>query len=350
MSSDRAAICGYWSLIRVGMTFMVGIMAIVVGIDEAGYGPILGPLVVSASVFEAPDACLTRSMWDLLRRSVCKKLAGSSGRIAINDSKKLHTKRGDNDALQRGVLAGVAAVGAGALPETVGPLLAALDCGGTEGEARFYPWYRGAVADWPLRYDRDDILTSSQALVQDMAGQEMGLLGLWCRPMLAGRFNLMVEGAKNKATVLFAQVSGLIHQAFERYGAQERNLQILVDRLGGRSHYRSQLQRLYPEMAMKILKEEGMVSSYQLRGGGRQMKIHFLAKGDDRHLPVALASMVSKTVRELFMEMLNAYFSGLCPEVAGTAGYYQDGRRFLAEIGAVLDPGLMPKELLVRQR
>ena len=72
--------------------------------------------------------------------------------------------------------------------------------------------------------------------------------------------------------------------------------------------------------------------------GGRQTK--------ELHLPVALASMVCKYVRELMMGLLNAFWQERVEGLAATAGYYTDGRRFFGEIGQAMaelgvDEGLM---------
>ena len=50
-------------------------MAIVAGIDEAGYGPLLGPLVVSVVAFEVPDGLAGVDLWELLSAAVsrCKR-------------------------------------------------------------------------------------------------------------------------------------------------------------------------------------------------------------------------------------------------------------------------------------
>ncbi|MBN1437253.1 MAG: hypothetical protein JW936_09265 [Sedimentisphaerales bacterium] len=323
-------------------------MSVLVGIDEAGYGPILGPLVMSAAVWELPDDLLKQPLWDVLRASTAKVASGSAGRIIINDSKKLKQSGGGYGRLQRGVLAALAAVEGAGLPGTLGGLLKTLGCDEREQLAE-YPWYGLVYHDYGLDYDVDDVTTAGKALAGDAGKHGMKLRGLWARPLWAGHFNRLVEAMENKATVSFYLASQLIDRAYREFG--DRKLQIMIDKQGGRSHYRAQLQRLFPQCSMKILKETDTTSSYELTEPGRAMKIHFLAKGETRQMPIALASMISKYVREVFMELLNKFFLERCPEIKPTAGYYTDGQRFLADLAKHdLPTGVGVKELLVRQR
>ena len=43
--------------------------------------------------------------------------------------------------------------------------------------------------------------------------------------------------------------------------------------------------------------------------------------------------MVSKYIRELFMELINTWWARHVPGLVPTAGYYTDGKRFLKQIG-----------------
>ena len=325
-------------------------MAILVGIDEAGYGPILGPLVVSSVTVRLPEELLTACLWQILRRSVSRTAKGAAGRILINDSKKLHAGRGDYRRLQRGVLACLAASSAQPpeLPATVGQLLKLLNASGIDDLAQC-PWYSVDAETWPLDFNADDISTAAAALSAELQQNQAELPGMSTRPILVGRFNHMVAQANNKAIVLFSVVAALIDEAFRHYGRE--NLQIVVDKQSGRTHYRRLLQTMFGHLDMKILKEEDTISSYRLSGPAGAMRIHFLEKGDARQLPIALASMTSKYVRELFMEILNAYFKKLCPDITPTAGYYKDGRRFLADLRQHdLPTDRLRPDLLVRQR
>jgi hypothetical protein len=49
-------------------------------------------------------------------------------------------------------------------------------------------------------------------------------------------------------------------------------------------------------------------------------------------MAVALASMLSKYLRETLMRRFNSFWARHIPEVTPTAGYYGDGSRFLRDI------------------
>jgi hypothetical protein len=67
-------------------------------------------------------------------------------------------------------------------------------------------------------------------------------------------------------------------------------------------------------------------------------------------MSVALASMLSKYLRETLMRRFNAFWRRYLPEVAPTAGYYGDGQRFLQDIELKRRELGITDELLIRSR
>ena len=84
--------------------------------------------------------------------------------------------------------------------------------------------------------------------------------------------------------------------------------------------------------AFKVIAESDDHSAYQMAAGGRIAEIHFHVASEQLHLPVALASMTSKYLRELFMQVYNLFWAEQVPGISPTAGYYADGKRFYEQI------------------
>jgi len=319
-------------------------VAIVAGIDEAGYGPLLGPLVVSAAVFHVPDELVDVSMWELLNNSTTAKPSRRRNKLAIADSKKLYRRPADLVFLERVVLATLCA-SAGQIPTSLDNLLQIVSPDISRLRQN-YAWYNHSDPPLPVSATGDEIRLAAKIFGRDMEDCSLKLHGLLSAPLLEGEYNAMVAQTRNKATVLLARALSLVQQVLQTsYG---EDVLVYIDRQGGRITYRRALLQAFEQYDLTVRQEDKQTSSYLLQGSGN-LRLQFLQGGEQRHMLIALASITSKYLRELFMRMYNTFWQAHLPNLKRTAGYWQDGQRFLAEIEPVITKLGIDKSTLVRR-
>ena len=111
-------------------------------------------------------------------------------------------------------------------------------------------------------------------------------------------------------------------------------MRVVCDKHGGRNRYGRLLQERFPEYLIEVHEESLAASTYRWGPDERRIEVRFCAGGES-FLPVALASMVSKYLRELAMQAFNDFWCRQVPNLRPTAGYPGDALRFKREIAKV---------------
>ncbi|MGQ0551654.1 MAG: hypothetical protein ACT4PU_00365 [Planctomycetota bacterium] len=314
---------------------------VVAGIDEAGYGPPLGPLVVACAAYRLGAGTKESVLHRLL------SLPARAGGLPVDDSKRLYAGARGLARLETTALGHIALL-RGALPLRVGSLLEhAVDLH-PESLAEL-PWYtKLSSLRLPQAAAVDDILTRSARQQELLDDRSLSLAGLWVAPVLEPRFNELTRQRSSKAWPLFLATGRLLDTLMAACPRDE--ILVHIDRHGGRAHYAELLTGFFPLAPLRILREEPEESAYRLSFPGRPpVELRFTVRADGQRAPTALASVLAKTVRELFMCSLNAWFAERVPGVKPTAGYPVDARRFLREVSGVLEIGNQ-RQRLVRIR
>lgn len=315
---------------------------IIAGIDEAGYGPTLGPLVVSSAVFEVPEG--KEDLWAALAPAVSRKAARY--RVAVDDSKRIYRAGRGLAILEESVLAFLLAL-RGSLPKDLKAFIQATGSSGT-GYLDEYPWYRRRPLDLPLKGFPGRIQSHARRIRAAMDGAGVRMRNLRIYPVEVRDFNRGVRAKGSKAAVCFERVLRIIRWLWSQAG--ELPVRVLVDRQGGRSHYGALLGESIRPEHFDTVEENDTISHYRLAAGDRRMEVRFACDEDTRSLPVALASMSAKYTRELHMSLFNRFWQEHAAHLKPTAGYPQDARRFLGEIRKLRGSLRVADRILIRLR
>jgi hypothetical protein len=314
-------------------------VAVVAGIDEAGYGPRLGPLVVGAVAFQVPEEARDACLWSQLDHAVCRSRRDGS-RLAVDDSKRLFNQRIGPRHLERAALAFAAS--AEQEPPTFRGLLDAV--AELEEEPERYPWYAGLDFLLPVAADAEQVGADAERL----RSGRVRFLAARCLPVLTGEFNRLCRSHGTKSAALFLKTARLLRFLWDAWG--EEDLVVHVDKHGGRDRYGLLLHQAFFGARVRTLRESRQASAYEVTDGGRRLTIGFSKGADGDHLPVALASIYCKYLRELFLRGFQAYWSDHAPDVRPTAGYAADARRFLDETADLRRKLGTDESLLIRER
>lgn len=309
-------------------------MPYLLGTDEAGYGPNIGPLVVTATLWRVPDDA-DETLYGCLRRVVhADPQCEDPRRLLIADSKAVYSPAGGLARLETGALAALRVCGL--RPTNLRELLR--DAAGIiDGDELTRPWHAEVEIALPRACDAGSLDGAASRLDDGLREAGVRLLAVRSRCLFPAGFNGAVKRLGNKSTLLTEMTLLLVRELLDGYfddaAADDDGLVIACDKHGGRNAYAAALQQYVVDDLVQTVCESRGESVYRFRRAERAVEIGFRVNGESR-MPTALASMISKYVREAAMCAWNAYWLGLVPELRPTAGYPGDARRFRREIAA----------------
>jgi hypothetical protein len=302
-------------------------MTWIVGVDEAGYGPNLGPFVMTAVACRAPDTLAGGDLWQALADAVRRGGPGKDdGRLVIDDSKVVYSAGCGLHALERGVLA--------ALRPSCGRIslhgLLEHLCPDSLAELRCEPWFTGLTA-LPLHIEADDLAAAATTFRRACTAGGVEGWGLRSVTICSQRFNGLLDEGGSKGVVMAHSLAGLLRWALLSLPRPD-DIAFFIDKHGGRNTYAAQVQHALPETMVVARRESLHQSVYEVLGLCRSVTLTFQPRADAEHFCVALASMASKYLRELLMREFNRFWQDQVPNLKPTAGYPGDAARFLSDI------------------
>lgn len=350
-------------------------MGILIGMDEAGYGPNFGPLVVAATAWHYTDprevatangrnrpgtksasnasACAIAEanpqsairipksdyidLYRLLRPTISK--TASDRCIAIADSKSLYTPGLGLRQLERG------------LHSVLRSMQQVLTCwselieycaADPNGHHKRTCWPDGHDCALPLDAAHTELSRLEPRFTRACESAQVRPLFIRARLVFPAEFNDLVDHFGTKGAALSHITVGLLREVIDKVASQipqspvpspQPSTHVVCDKHGGRNFYTALLQHHFSEHWIEPVYESHTESCYAWGKAESRTRVSFRMQGE-RFLPTALASMTAKYLRELSMRAFNTFWCAHVSDLRPTAGYPKDSHRFRKDIQA----------------
>ncbi|HEY5315239.1 MAG TPA: hypothetical protein VIK18_22095, partial [Pirellulales bacterium] len=254
-------------------------MGFLVGTDEAGYGPNLGPLVISATVWSVPDEALGCDLYRVLRKAVAGRPPAAArhhqGRVVLADSKTLYNPAQGLGLLERGLLAVLAMLDH--RPSRWQQMWELL-CPEAASELTSAPWFLDYDDGLPLVANVKD-LERAAARLRDCCEQAgVRLVSVRCRAVFPEELNRLLAEHGNKAAALSHLTLALLSSVL---GAlPDGPVAVTCDKHGGRNAYGSLLQCYADDWLVEVYGESRQASVYRFGPEQRRVEVCFRPRAE----------------------------------------------------------------------
>jgi len=346
----------------------------VLGIDEAGYGPDIGPLVVTSSLFRLSEKYHSEKFWDTLSEIISKKTKEFPEKVIVSDSKdifKNHPKNyliGETTALCSYCLLYPAPLNFQEFLQNI--FLDNLDL--FQKRCKTFSKYTYRMCWGNNNFFSEDPLNSKNLdpspfldnlfpkLKKVIKSSGIDLIDIKSVVLCPHLYNESIT-KKGKLFFNYLQFERLIENALKRIlienisvrdkeetvklekkykkatrnfkkNEQKNNLNsiyVIADKLGSKKYYINYLKSgLLGDFKIKILEQNRNISSYELLNN-LEIRLSFIKEGDKTHFPIALSSVFSKYIRERFIKNINEFFATKIQDLEPTKGYAYKIEKFI---------------------
>jgi ribonuclease HII len=283
----------------------------IVGVDENGLGPRLGPLVATAALMKV----------DSYRKDEFSEIGRNFG---VNDSKA--TSGFGRMSAVEGIALALTERLFGRPPTDIDELLGFIALDSVDALRAFCP--PGSKEQcWSQRIILPAFsgqIEKGRLVLEQLDAASINIVTVRSAVACAAVLNAEVQRLGSKFTVDLALFERLVLACRDSVSAE---IEAFCGLIGGIRKYGRYFQHFGRREVDTVEEIQGR-SAYRVQGVG---SLAFEVDADAHHLPVSLASMIGKYLRELIMERQNRYYIERDPLLRRVSGYHDPNTKDFVE-------------------